>query len=106
VRFGASDYDPQVGRWTAKDPLRFGGGSTLLYSYVSDAPTNQTESTGLFDGLTPKGAEAAAALARSLLNSAPAAGGGLSGALLGARPGPTICQFAACYRGCMQDAGC
>src|SRR5207245_9739954 len=28
VRFGARDYDPVVGRWTAKDPIRFKGGDT------------------------------------------------------------------------------
>jgi RHS repeat-associated protein len=26
VRFGARDYDPQTGRWTAKDPVGFLGG--------------------------------------------------------------------------------
>jgi RHS repeat-associated protein len=26
VRFGARDYDPSVGRWTAKDPIGFAGG--------------------------------------------------------------------------------
>jgi RHS repeat-associated protein len=25
VRFGARDYDPETGRWTAKDPIGFGG---------------------------------------------------------------------------------
>ncbi|HEX8618598.1 MAG TPA: IPT/TIG domain-containing protein, partial [Thermoanaerobaculia bacterium] len=28
VHFGARDYDPQPGRWTAKDPIAFGGGDT------------------------------------------------------------------------------
>ena len=26
VRFGARDYDPSIGRWTAKDPIDFAGG--------------------------------------------------------------------------------
>ncbi len=34
VRFGARDYDAETGRWTAKDPIRFGGGDTNLYGYV------------------------------------------------------------------------
>ncbi|MBK9610008.1 RHS repeat-associated core domain-containing protein [Candidatus Amarobacter glycogenicus] len=33
VRFGARDYDPQTGRWTAKDPIGFAGGDTNLYAY-------------------------------------------------------------------------
>ena len=32
VRFGARDYDPETGRWTAKDPIRFGGGDWNLGS--------------------------------------------------------------------------
>jgi len=28
LRFGARDYDPEVGRWTAKDPILFNGGNT------------------------------------------------------------------------------
>ena len=34
VRFGYRDYDPDIGRWTAKDPILFGGGDTDLYGYV------------------------------------------------------------------------
>lgn len=38
VRFGARDYDPDVGRWTAKDPILFEGLQTSLYSYsLNDA---------------------------------------------------------------------
>ncbi len=33
VRFGYRDYDPQVGRWSAKDPIRFNGRDTSLYGY-------------------------------------------------------------------------
>ena len=46
VRFGARDYDPEVGRWTAKDPLLFDGGDTNLYGYVLADPMNGLDSTG------------------------------------------------------------
>ncbi len=29
-----SHYDPEVGRWTSKDPILFAGGDTNLYGYV------------------------------------------------------------------------
>ncbi|MDX1644644.1 MAG: RHS repeat-associated core domain-containing protein [Thermoanaerobaculia bacterium] len=48
VRFGARDYDPEVGRWTAKDPIGFGGGDANLYAYVLGDPTNWTDSDGLY----------------------------------------------------------
>ncbi len=47
VRFGARDYDPEVGRWTAKDPIGFGGGDTNWYGYVLGDPVNLLDSTGL-----------------------------------------------------------
>ena len=31
LRFGARDYNPVNGRWTAKDPILFAGGDTNLY---------------------------------------------------------------------------
>ncbi|XXY47145.1 RHS repeat-associated core domain-containing protein [Sorangium sp. So ce269] len=46
VRFGARDYDPEVGRWTAKDPLLFDGGDTNLYAYALGDPVNRTDPTG------------------------------------------------------------
>lgn len=46
VRFGARDYDPTTGRWTAKDPIRFAGGDTNLYAYVASDPANQTDPSG------------------------------------------------------------
>ena len=46
VRFGFRDYDPEIGRWTAKDPIGFRGGDTNLYVYVGNRPTNLTDPTG------------------------------------------------------------
>jgi RHS repeat-associated protein len=45
VRFGARDYDPEVGRWTAKDPVRFEGGVNL-YEYGASDPVNRVDVTG------------------------------------------------------------
>ena len=47
VRFGARDYDPRIGRWTAKDPIGFEGGDSNLYSYVSNAPIRFVDPFGL-----------------------------------------------------------
>jgi len=47
TRFGARDYDPSTGRWTAKDPLGFQGGDTGLYNYVGGDPINRVDSSGL-----------------------------------------------------------
>jgi len=43
VRFGARDYDPETGRWTAKDPIKFAGGDSNLYGYVLGDPVNYLE---------------------------------------------------------------
>ena len=48
VRFGARDYDAEVGRWTAKDPIRFGGGDANLYGYVMTDPANSVDPHGLW----------------------------------------------------------
>lgn len=47
VRFGARDYDPANGRWTAKDPLRFDAGDTNLYAYALGDPVNFADPSGL-----------------------------------------------------------
>ena len=47
VRFGARDYDPAIGRWTAKDPIDFAGGDVNLFNYVSADPVNKKDPTGL-----------------------------------------------------------
>ncbi len=47
TRFGARDYDTEVGRWTAKDPIRFDGNDTNLYGYVLNDPVNSLDPQGL-----------------------------------------------------------
>jgi RHS repeat-associated protein len=47
VRFGARDYDPETGRWTAKDPIGFGGGGTNLYGYTLADPISAIDPSGL-----------------------------------------------------------
>jgi RHS repeat-associated protein len=47
VRFGFRDYDPDIGRWTAKDPIFFAGGSSDLYGYCMNDPVNFEDSFGL-----------------------------------------------------------
>jgi len=53
VRFGARDYDPEVGRWTTRDPIWFANGEANLYTYASNDPVNRLDSNGLDD--TPGG---------------------------------------------------
>ena len=43
-------YDPEVGRFTAKDPIGFAGGDTNLYAYVRNNPVNFTDPSGLRPG--------------------------------------------------------
>ena len=47
VRFGLRDYDPEIGRWTAKDPIRFAGGDTNLFGYTFQDPINFIDPDGL-----------------------------------------------------------
>ena len=47
LRFGYRDYDPKIGRWTARDPIGFAGGDTNLYGYVASDPVNWMDVNGL-----------------------------------------------------------
>jgi len=49
VRFGAREYDAEIGRWTAKDPIFFYGNQLNLYSYVGADPINRIDVYGLVD---------------------------------------------------------
>jgi RHS repeat-associated protein len=46
VRLGARDYDPAVGRWTTRDPVRFAGGDPNLYAYALSDPINLSDPSG------------------------------------------------------------
>jgi RHS repeat-associated protein len=59
VRFGARDYDPFVGRWTAKDPIGFAGGETGFYTYVGNDPVNLVDPSGRASRREEQGREAA-----------------------------------------------
>ena len=50
VHFNARDYNPRIGRWTHKDPIRFNSGDTNLYGYVSSDPVNLIDANGMFIG--------------------------------------------------------
>jgi len=47
VRFGARDYDAEVGRWVAKDPIRFEAEGTNLFEYALGDPVNYVDEDGL-----------------------------------------------------------
>jgi RHS repeat-associated protein len=47
---GAREYDPVVGRWVEKDPIRWGGGTMGLYEYVGNAPVGRVDPSGLLPG--------------------------------------------------------
>ncbi|WP_028062594.1 RHS repeat-associated core domain-containing protein [Solirubrobacter soli] len=47
VRFGARDYDPAAGRFTASDPTFFRGSAENLYTYAGNNPVTQRDPSGL-----------------------------------------------------------
>ncbi|MDP1696697.1 MAG: RHS repeat-associated core domain-containing protein [Xanthomonadaceae bacterium] len=47
VRFGARDYDPEAGRWTAKDQILAEGGDPNFYGYALADPIGLIDMDGL-----------------------------------------------------------
>jgi RHS repeat-associated protein len=50
VQFGFRDYDSNIARWTAKDPIDFAGGDLNLFGYVGNNPVNWIDPYGLAPG--------------------------------------------------------
>jgi hypothetical protein len=48
----AHAYDPETGRWTAKDPIDFAGGQANLYGYVVNDPVKFVDPSGEFLGIS------------------------------------------------------
>ena len=46
VRFGSRDYDPEMGRWTSKDPIRFEARDSNIFGYVLNDPVNFIDPEG------------------------------------------------------------
>ncbi|MBO6936371.1 MAG: hypothetical protein JJ863_15475 [Deltaproteobacteria bacterium] len=46
IRFGARDYDPEVGRWLSKDPTIFLGRTSNLYEYCYSSPSSFVDPDG------------------------------------------------------------
>ncbi len=47
IKSSVRDYDPETGRWTAKDPIGFEGGDVNLYGYVFNDPVNWIDPEGM-----------------------------------------------------------
>ncbi len=74
LHFGARDYDPSIGRWTAPDPLRYAGGDINLYRYASGDPVNFIDPTGT-SACAPTVVEVRVAMGRCMQEWAAESGG-------------------------------
>ena len=83
TRFGARDFDPNIGRWASKDPKAFIGGVNM-YAYVSSDPVTFVDYTG--------SSRAVAWLVRLYENGSSAIGRGISKAeaVLARRQGENV----------------
>lgn len=54
IRFGARDYDPETGRWTSKDPIRFDASAPNLLGHA-DTAVKPLAQTNLFEDTDSSG---------------------------------------------------
>lgn len=47
TRFGARDVEHRIGRWTARDPVRFKSGQMNMFLHAHGDPLNAVDATGL-----------------------------------------------------------
>jgi RHS repeat-associated protein len=87
TRFGARDYDPFTGRWTTKDPIRFGGADPNLYRYSADDPINLSDIIGFWGAGLIGGGMIEAGYGPGFAYQANSAGGLFGGGSSGTRLG-------------------
>jgi RHS repeat-associated protein len=46
IRFGRRDYNPHIGRWLSKDPIRWDGRQANLFAYSRNDPVNMLDTDG------------------------------------------------------------
>ncbi len=104
VKFGYRDYDPDTGRWTAKDPILFAGGDTDLYGYVLSDPVNLIDPNGLY--LTDSQKLTVSAIAGIASTIGIAVGGSAGGAAFGAFAGglATLSMPCASFKDALNNA--
>jgi len=86
TRFGARDYDPETGRWTAKDPIKFDGGMNL-YGYSFSDPVNFIDANGKNPFLITMGAGALIGAISGAAGAIVQSDASLSSVLIGAGAG-------------------
>ncbi len=97
VHFNARDYNPRIGRWTHKDPIRFVGGDTNLYGYVFVDPVNLIDPNGMLAPLVAMVLGTGFGALAGALTAVATGGDPLQGAAVGAATGFAVTGGAALF---------
>jgi RHS repeat-associated protein len=92
IRFGARDYDPVTGRWTARDPLGIDSVDANLYLYAVGDPISFMDADGRVPAIVP----VAINIAVDVLAAA--------GAFYSANKAAQFVRCAERYAGCIQES--